>query len=208
MGIHVSEGHATLLLQYLDLLTKWNKTYNLTAVREPICMVSRHLLDSLSVFPYLHGKNILDVGSGPGLPGIPLAIMKPETQFTLLDSNGKKTRFMSHAVRALGLSNVTVEQRRVESWMPEILFDVITSRAFSALDDMVKMTEHLLLPEGEWFAMKGLYPEEEVISLQQTIPGVVVKDASVLSVPDSEGQRHLVILERYRAKNQVEHHVE
>lgn len=200
MDIQVSEEQANLLLTYLDLLVKWNKTYNLTAVREPVQMVSRHLLDSLSIFPHIHGKNILDVGSGAGLPGIPLAIMSPETHFTLLDSNGKKTRFMMHVVRTLGLSNVTVEQRRVESWTPESLFDVITSRAFSSLDEMVKITEHLLANQGQWLAMKGLYPEDEVVALQQSVPGVIVKDAAVLSVPGSEGSRHLVMLIRYQAK--------
>ncbi len=198
MDIRVSSEQTDALLDYLELLNKWNKTYNLTAVKDPVNMVSRHLLDSLSILHYIDGLQILDVGSGPGLPGIPLAILKPESTFTLLDSNGKKKRFMDHAIRSLQLPNVIVKQERVEAWHTDNLFDNIISRAFSALIDMVSLTEHLLKENGVWVAMKGQYREDEVFALQKLKPRVVVKGVVPLSVPGNEGCRNIIMLERFK----------
>ena len=143
------------LLDYLALLEKWNRTFNLTAVRDPAIVVSRQLLDSLSIQDLLRGEHVLDVGSGAGLPGIPLAIMNPERAFTLLDTNGKKTRFLRQAKLELRLDNVQVEQVRVEQYHPPRLFDTITSRAFASLPDMVELTRHLLAPGGSWGKLVG-----------------------------------------------------
>ncbi len=193
LGFSLPEQQTERLTQYVALLAKWNKTYNLTAVRDPVEMVSRHILDSLSITPYVKGDNILDVGSGPGLPGIPLAIMYPERQVTTLDSNGKKTRFMTQAKLELGLNNLTVVNARVEAYMPEGLFDEITSRAFSSLLAMVQGTKHLLRQSGVYLAMKGLYPEEELTELTANT-AIDLVESILLQVPGSEGERHLVIL--------------
>ncbi|WP_263081409.1 16S rRNA (guanine(527)-N(7))-methyltransferase RsmG [Endozoicomonas sp. Mp262] len=193
LSLPLTEIQARSLGQYVELLAKWNKAYNLTAVREPDQMVSRHILDSLSIVPYIKGDNILDVGSGPGLPGIPLAIMYPEKRITTLDSNGKKTRFMTQAKIEMGLKNLTVVNTRVESYQPDHLFDGITSRAFSSLSDMVEGTKHLLADSGVYLAMKGLYPEEELSELTQQFSCELVESIS-LNVPGSDGERHLVIL--------------
>ena len=195
-SLSLTDEQAGLLARYVELLAKWNKAYNLTAVRDPQEMVSRHILDSLSIVPHVFGENLMDVGSGPGLPGIPLAIMYPEKQFTLLDSNGKKTRFMTQARVELGLKNVRVENTRVESFHTERPFDVIMSRAFSSLADMVNGTAHLLSPEGSFLAMKGLHPEEELQELQQQRPEIELSKSLVLDVPGCEAQRHLVILHK------------
>ncbi|MGI9277097.1 MAG: 16S rRNA (guanine(527)-N(7))-methyltransferase RsmG [Endozoicomonas sp.] len=202
-SLSLTDEQADLLTRYVELLAKWNKAYNLTAVRDPQEMVSRHILDSLSIVPHVFGENLMDVGSGPGLPGIPLAIMYPEKQFTLLDSNGKKTRFMTQARMELGLKNVRVENTRVESFRAERPFDVIMSRAFSSLLDMVNGTAHLLSPEGSFLAMKGLYPEEELQELQQQRPGIGLSKSLVLDVPGCEAQRHLVILHTAMSEKNV-----
>lgn len=152
------------LMQYLLLLKKWNQAYNLTAVRDIDSMVTRHLLDSLAILPWVTGRRILDVGSGAGLPGIPLALAQPETQFVLLDSNGKKVRFMQEVKRVLKLDNLNVVQIRVENYHPETDFDTVISRAFSDLKQMLACTKHLLAREGKWLAMKGRYPENELSS--------------------------------------------
>jgi len=141
-SIILSDDQITLLLHYLKLLHKWNKAYNLTAIRDPEQMLSLHLLDSLSIIPFVSGENIIDVGTGPGFPGIPLAIFYPERKFTLMDSNGKKTRFLFQVKNELGLENVTEIQSRVEAYQPTQQFDAITSRAFTSLSDMVDKTSH------------------------------------------------------------------
>lgn len=176
------------LMQYLHLLDKWNKTYNLTAVRKINDMVGRHLLDSLAIKPWVKGPRILDVGTGAGLPGIPLAIAYPEYHFVLLDSNGKKTRFLQEVIRVLKLNNVEVEQTRVENYHPEQGFDTVISRAFSDLSQMTAWTHHLLAQGGQWLAMKGRYPETELDSIKH--PWQV----QTYSVPGQEGERCCVIM--------------
>jgi len=177
------------LIKYVELLNKWNKTYNLTAVRKPEQMVTRHLLDSLSICPYLRGKHILDVGTGAGLPGIPLAVVFPERQFVLLDSNNKKTRFVVQAVSELELPNVDVVQSRVEEFESEVLFNTIISRAYSAIGDMVKQTSHLLAKDGVFLAMKGANPITEIDELSSNY---TVEESHVIKVPGLEEERRLL----------------
>ncbi len=165
LGLALPDGAEARLLAYLALLDKWNRVYNLTAVRDAERMVSHHLLDSLAAVPYFKGEAVLDVGSGGGLPGIPLAIARPELQVTLIDSIAKKTAFLLQAKAELGLGNVSVVTSRVEDFRPEAQFDVITSRAFSDLKEFVTLTRHLLKPGGRWLAMKGLMPHEEIATL-------------------------------------------
>jgi 16S rRNA (guanine527-N7)-methyltransferase len=193
LGVRLDGRQERLLLAYLELLSKWNKAYNLTAVRDPGDMVSRHLLDSLSVLPRLRGRRVADVGSGPGLPGIPLAIADPDLQVTLLDSNGKKTRFATHAVGRLGLDNVTVVKSRVEDYADEVGFDTVISRAFSSLADFARLAGHLCTTGGRLLAMKGRLHENELAAL----PGDWrIAETRALGVPGVLGQRHLVVLER------------
>lgn len=155
------------LTQYLLLLDKWNAAYNLTAIRDLETMVTKHLLDSLAILPWVHGELILDVGTGAGLPGIPLAIAQPERQFVLLDSNGKKVRFLQEVKRQLALPNLEVVQFRVENYHPKQGFDTVLSRAFSSLEQMIFWTQHLISQEGVWLAMKGRYPDEELSHLDK-----------------------------------------
>ncbi len=159
----INESYA----HYLYLLAKWNKTYNLSAIREPQEMVSKHLLDSLAILPWLQGRRIIDVGTGAGLPGIPLAIAQPDIHFVLLDSNGKKTRFLQEVKRQLKLDNVEIVQFRIENYRPQQGFDTVISRAFSSLQQMIQWTQHVLNQEGIWLAMKGRYPQTELAELQQ-----------------------------------------
>ena len=193
MGLEISDEKQALLMDYLRLLEKWNKAFNLTAVRDPAQMVDRHLLDSLSILPYIKGPNCIDVGSGGGLPGIPVAIVRPDLNITLMDSNGKKSRFQFQAVTALKLSNVTVVNKRVEEYQPEQLFDQVMSRAFSSLEDMMRWTRDLGTEDAEWLAMKGVYPEEE---LQQMPDDFVCTQVYPLEVPGSDGERHLALIKR------------
>lgn len=197
LGLALPDGAEARLLAYLALLDKWNRVYNLTAVRDAERMVSHHLLDSLTAVPYFQGGRadsirVLDVGSGGGLPGIPLAIARPELQVTLIDSIAKKTAFLLQVKAELGLKNLHVVTGRVEDFRPEAGFDVITSRAFSDLKEFVTLTRHLLKPGGRWLAMKGLYPHEEIVSLP---PGVKVSADYELLVPGLEASRHLIVLE-------------
>ncbi|XQE67163.1 16S rRNA (guanine(527)-N(7))-methyltransferase RsmG [Pseudomonas sp. P3C3] len=183
------------LLAYLALLIKWNKAYNLTAVRNPDEMVSRHLLDSLSVVPFVaqYGDNWLDVGSGGGMPGIPLAILFPERRFTLLDSNGKKTRFLTQVKLELKLANLDVIHSRVEEFRPQVPFSGICSRAFSSLQDFTDWTRHLGNGDTHWLAMKGVQPDDELQALPADFR---LQSCDVLKVPGCQGQRHLLILRR------------
>ena len=194
LGLTVTETQQTLLLRYVALLHKWNKAYNLTAIRDPEQMVIRHILDSLSIAPYMAAKHCLDVGTGAGLPGIPLAIIFPEKQFSLLDSNGKKTRFLIEAQLQLKLSNISVHTARVEQFKSETLFDGIVSRAFASLKDMVVGCEALLSPEGKLYAMKGIFPEVELSQLPKHF---IVEHSHTLSVPAVDEARHLLLIGRH-----------
>jgi 16S rRNA (guanine527-N7)-methyltransferase len=180
------------LTHYLAALCKWNKAYNLTAVREPADMVTRHIVDALSVQPYLHGTRVLDVGTGAGLPGIPLALVNPDKHFTLLDSNGKKVRFVQHAVGALGLRNVKPVQARVEAWETDETYDTIISRAFSSLADFINSSGRLLAPDGCLLAMKGKLPLAEIHALPS---GWRVTGSYVLAVPGLDAERHALVLQ-------------
>jgi len=195
LGVQLSAEQQRQLLAYLALLIKWNQAYNLTAVRNPDEMVSRHLLDSLSIHAHVLplGARWLDVGSGGGMPGVPLAILFPDRQFTLLDSNGKKTRFLTQVKLELGLSNLQVVNARVEAFQPEQSFQGIVSRAFSSLADFSNWTRHLGDGETRWLAMKGVHPDDEL----QVLPADFQREAShLLNVPGCQGQRHLLILRR------------
>jgi len=191
LGLTLDRDTQQRLLDYIALIEKWNRVYNLTAIREPEKMVSRHLLDSLAVAPHLHAKRLLDVGSGAGLPGIPLALAKPDTHVILLDSNHKKAAFLNQAVIELKLKNAEVCSERVESWQTQNRFDVIISRAFSDMGEFVRITRHLLAPGGMFAAMKGLYPYEEIDKLP---PGCKVQQVLPLAIPGLEGARHLVLI--------------
>lgn len=177
------------LIKYVELLNKWNKAYNLTAVRKPEQMVVRHLLDSLSISPFIQGEKILDVGTGAGLPGIPLAILYPERHFTLLDSNSKKTRFVVQASSELELPNVDVVQSRVEEFQSADGFDTVVTRAYSAVGNMVEQTSHLLLDDGVFLAMKGVNPITEI---EELAANYIVKENHVIAVPGLEEERHLL----------------
>ncbi len=179
------------LLVFVRLLAKWNAAYNLTAVRDPEEMVTRHLLDSLVLLPYLHGSRVLDIGTGPGLPGIPLAVARPDCAFTLLDANAKKTRFVTQAVGELGLKNVDVVQERVENYRPEQKFDTLVARAFSSIADMLKSAQHLCAPGGRFLAMKGVYPEQELAAIPADY---AVSEVAALKVPGLDAARHLAII--------------
>jgi 16S rRNA (guanine527-N7)-methyltransferase len=179
------------LLAFVRLLAKWNAAYNLTAVRDPEEMITRHLLDSLVLLPYLQGPRVLDIGTGPGLPGIPLAIARPDCAFTLLDANAKKTRFVTQAVGELGLKNVDVVQARVENYRPVEKFDTLVARAFSSIADMLKNAQHLCAPGGRFLAMKGVYPEGELAAIPADY---AVQEVAALNVPGLEAERHLVII--------------
>lgn len=192
LGLALPDGAEHKLLAYLALLDKWNRVYNLTAVRNAERMVSHHLLDSLAAVPFFQGTSVLDVGSGGGLPGIPLAIARPELQVTLIDSIAKKTAFLLQAKAELSLSNLNVVTSRVEDFRPETGFDVVTSRAFSDLKEFVVLTRHLLKPGGRWLAMKGLYPHEEIAMLPDFAK---VNADRALAVPGLDASRHLIVLE-------------
>lgn len=192
LNIELDDNKVELLLAYHALLVKWNKAYNLTAVRDPEEMIGRHLLDSLSIIPHVDGQRILDVGTGPGLPGIPLAICFPEKELVLLDSNGKKTRFLTQAKIELKLTNMTPVQARIESF-ESAPFDSITSRAFATLKDMVDGSIHLLKEGGNFYAMKGLYPTTEIEELDSR---TAVVDCFPLHVPGEDAERHLVKIKK------------
>lgn len=182
------------LLAYLDLLARWNRTYNLTAVRDPREMVSRHLLDSLAMEPFLDGiDSLADLGTGPGLPGIPLAIARPGLRVTLVEANGKKARFLREAVRTLGLANAEVAESRIESLDRPGTFDAITARALATLPQILEFGGHLLAPGGKLLAMKGARPDEEIAALPR---GWRLETLHRLTVPGLDGERHLVVVGR------------
>lgn len=190
-GISLPEHQKQQLVGYVGLLDKWNKAYNLTSVRNPDEMLVRHILDSIVVEPYLQGSRFIDVGTGPGLPGIPLAIVRSDAHFTLLDSLGKRVRFLRQVQHELKLDNVTPVQSRVEDFSAEPPFDGVISRAFASLDDMINWCHHLPGVSGRFYALKGQRPDDELQSLPA---GVEVQEIVRLNVPELEGERHLVII--------------
>jgi len=189
LSLTLDERELALLLQFLDLLRQWNKAYNLTAVTDIEDMVRLHLLDSLAIAPFLDGERFIDVGTGPGLPGIPLAIALPHCHFTLLDSNGKRVRFLFQAKVALGLANIAEVHGRAETFQAESPYAGVISRAFSSLGDMVSKTAHMVGDEGVFYAMKGRYPEKELRELEKPYK---VLASHRLHIPGVEGERHLI----------------
>lgn len=189
LGLDLPDATQQKLLAFRDLLLKWNKTYNLTALRDPEQAISHHLLDSLAILPQLSDGSLLDVGSGGGLPGIPLAIVRPELAVTLVDTVQKKATFLQQVVIELGLQNVTVHHARVEEMSGQ--YEQISSRAFAELTQFVSLTRHLLAPDGRWLAMKGIRPDAEI----STLPADISVEAIVpLTVPGLSAERHLIIL--------------
>ncbi len=192
LGLDLPIDNRQALLAYLALLARWNGTYNLSAIREPKEMLVRHLFDSLAALPHVGGQRLADIGSGPGLPGIPMALARPDLRVTLVDSNGKKTRFLREAVRHLQLGDrCTVMQTRAETLADVEGFDTVTSRAFATLADFVGATRGLLAPGGRWLAMKGRRPDDEIAALPADIR---VEAVVPLVVPDLAGERHAVIM--------------
>ena len=193
LGLAASGELERKLLDYVALIAKWNKVYNLTAVRDPVQMVGLHVLDSLAVLPHIAGRSVLDVGSGAGLPGIPLAVARLSLEVTLLDSSRKKTSFQQQAVIELGLSNARAVNARVESWEPPALFDVVISRAFAEIGEFVSSAGRLCAPGGVLAAMKGVYPHDEITTMP---PAFRVRSVVLLHVPGVAAERHLVLIER------------
>jgi 16S rRNA (guanine527-N7)-methyltransferase len=189
----LQETEQLKLAQYLDLLQTWNHAFNLTSITEPREMVYLHIIDSLLAAPFLHSKRLLDVGSGAGLPGIPLAITHSDQHWVLLDKNGKKTRFITQAIAELELKNVQAVYQRCEDFQPDTGFDSIVSRAFGTIRMFVETTEHLLNPDGLFIAMKGKYPEEELAELPSRF---LVRNVTRLSMNGVEGERHIVQIGR------------
>ncbi len=192
LGLQLRPYQRKQLLTYIGLLAKWNEVYNLTAIRDEHEMLSHHLLDSLALVPHIDGRHFLDVGSGAGLPGIPVAIARPECEVTLLDSNQKKAAFLQQAVIELELANAAVSCARVENWQSDRQFDVIASRAFASIADFVGNSQHLLAAHGVFAAMKGAYPDAELAHLPKDFKVRLVKR---LAVPGLTGERHLVLVE-------------
>lgn len=189
MRLELAAEPRTRLLAYLGLLAQWNRAYNLTAVRDPEAMVARHLLDSLALLPFVDGATLVDLGSGAGLPGIPLAIARPDLAVTLIESNGKKVRFLREAARTLPLPNVTVREARIQDAAGP--FDSVTVRAFASLADMLSWGGHLLAPNGRWLAMKGRIDPDEIAAIPEGFRIIAVHP---LEVPGVDGERHVVEL--------------
>ena len=191
LGVALDDAAIARLIDYVELLERWNAAYNLTAVRDPAEMVTRHLLDSLAILPHVAGATLADLGSGAGLPGIPLAIAAPERDVLLVDSNGKKARFLREAVRKLALAKARIAEARVEN--VEGTFDCITARAFASLGDMLAWGGHLLAPGGRWLALKGRFPDDELAAVPDAFE---VEKTLQMNVPGLDAERHLVILKR------------
>ncbi len=195
LGLDIDDAAQTKLLAYVALLEKWNRTYNLTAIRDPERMLTHHLLDALATLPHLppqRGLRLIDVGSGGGLPGVPLAIARPDWQVTLLDSKRKKATFLRQVAAELGLPNVAVVAERVEDYLPDVPFEIVISRAFAELAPFIAAARHLVRAGGMLVAMKGGYPREELLQLA---PDLRVVALPTLAVPGLEGERHLVIVQ-------------
>ncbi|GEA09665.1 16S rRNA (guanine(527)-N(7))-methyltransferase RsmG [Alteromonas sp. KUL49] len=193
LALSLSHTQQEQLVGYVLLMHKWNKAYNLTSVRDPKEMMVKHILDSLAIIPFVTGSRIIDVGTGPGLPGMPLAIAFPEKNFTLLDSLGKRVRFMKQCVHELKLPNVTPIQSRVEAHNPEPVYDIVLSRAFASLKDMLHWCQHLVDSEGQFLALKGQYPEDEI---EEVSSHYHVSRTENLTVPNLVGERHLVWIKK------------
>jgi 16S rRNA (guanine527-N7)-methyltransferase len=189
----LTETQQQQLSDYLALLNQWNKVYNLTAITDTTQQITKHLIDSLVVSPLLKGAHCLDVGTGPGLPGIPLAIINPEKSFTLVECNQKKTRFLIQAKTVLGLSNIHIVAERIEHYQPAEPFDTILSRAFSSTDQLLSLTKTLIAENGQWLAMKGQHPEQELNKISEDF---VVEDVRQLFVSGLDADRHVIILKR------------
>ena len=189
MNLQLDSQTQDLLLRYIALLAKWNDTFNLTAVHGPEQMVIRHLLDSLSLLPYIKGPRLADVGTGAGLPGIPLALAFPEYQVVLLDSQAKKIRFVTQVTAELGITNVIIAHTRVQDYHPQQMFDTVISRAFATLAEFFAATSHLCPAGGRLLAMKGKFPARELEEIRQTGRGVNVIPAHI---PGLEAERHIV----------------
>lgn len=179
------------LIEYVLLLHKWNQVYNLTSIRDPLQMLSKHIMDSLAISPYLKGPRILDVGTGAGLPGLPLALVHPQYHFTLLDSNGKKIRFLTHVTQTLMINNVDIIPLRVEKYFPENCFNSIVSRAFSELNEFLRKTKHLSCENGIFLAMKGQYPCEEIKILDIDFKLINIESLQIAGLDE---KRHVLIL--------------
>ena len=198
LGLSVSPDQIEQLVAYVDLLEKWNRAYNLTAIRDRREIVDRHLIESLSIAPFLSGDSRVDVGTGAGLPGIPLAIIEPSVHYVLLDSNGKKTRFLSEVKRALALSNIDVETTRVESWRPGRHFDAVVTRAFADLGTTLERVDHLMGPQGMLFAMKTESASKEVAEMPPNTEHVASWD---ISVPGRDWPFQLLAIRRLRGED-------
>lgn len=194
LGLNLLHEQQKKLIAYVNLLHKWNQAYNLTAVRDPLEMVSRHISDSLAILPWLpETGTVLDVGTGAGLPGLVLAVARPQQPFTLLDSNTKRMTFLHKALRDLAIDNITLAHHRVEAYQPPQVFATIVSRAFSSLEDFVKLTTHLADNHTLYLAMKGKYPETELTTLANKIQ---VNNSIPLTVPNTDAERHLILFTR------------
>ena len=191
LGLEERLAGDDLLMEYVTELLNWNRVYNLTSVRKPADIITRHILDSLTLIPHLNGDRILDIGTGAGLPGIVLAIACPEREFVLLDSSSKKLRFVQQTLGILKLENVTLENTRAEEYQPEVLFDTIICRAFSDLPDFYRHSAHLCSENGKMLAMKGVYPMTEIECMEDKS---LIDDVVALKVPGLDAERHLVIM--------------
>lgn len=193
LALDITTEQADKLTGYVQRIDKWNKAYNLTSVRDPEQMMVKHILDSLAVTRFVSGKRVIDVGTGPGLPGMPLAIMLPDIKFTLLDSLGKRVRFMKQCAFELGLTNVTPVHSRVEEHEPAQPYDIVLSRAFASLKDMLHWCQHLVDSSGVFFALKGQFPQSEIDEVSDHFQ---IGSVEALSVPDLTGERHLVTIRK------------
>lgn len=191
MGLELDVAQLAQLEKYAQLLRKWNKTYNLVSTPDLHQLEGRHLLDSLAILPFLNGTRVLDIGTGAGLPGIPLAIAAPDKHFVLLDSNGKKTRFLFQVKLALGLDNITIENCRIEHYQSQQQIDIVTCRAFATIPEILRLTEPLFHPETVLLAMKGRYPEDELASLPDRSRLLA---SHKLEIPGQDSERHLLAI--------------
>ena len=197
LGIALDSSVTRVLLQHIELLAKWNRTHNLTSITDPDKMVVQHILDSLAMHPYIKGKRLLDVGTGGGFPGLPLAVTQPDLAVTLLDSRGKRVQFLRHVIGRLDITNVDLENCRVENYQPEPKFDTLTARAFTSLAGMVQLCQSCLQPGTRLVAMKGVAPDDEIRQLKVTHEMGISFDVEVvkLQVPFMSAERHLVIID-------------